>query len=128
LHHIGAYLLGLLFSGGTILAAGSVLSSVKRSMMDSPGMIAIEPVRVSRDLPADARQERDCIQQNIDELELPRPPSPAANSLQNSVAAQSHATDASRKQQKKTRRAQSAKGGKARRDTPRAPRKNKKTG
>jgi hypothetical protein len=29
---VGAYLLGLLFSGGTVLAAGSVLSSVKRSM------------------------------------------------------------------------------------------------
>ena len=128
MHHIGAYLLGLLFSGGTILAAGSVLSSVKRSMMDSPGMITVEPVRVSRDLSADAGRERDCIQHNSDELELPGPTSPAASSLQNSVAAQSQGTDASRKQKKKARRAQSAKRGKARRDTLRAARKNKNTG
>jgi hypothetical protein len=32
MQRVAAYLLGLLFSGGTVLAAGSALSSLKRSM------------------------------------------------------------------------------------------------
>ncbi len=107
MHRVGAYILGLLFSGGTILAAGSVLGSLKRSV-SGPLMPTCPAVRMAaqRKLPAEPESA-------VQDGEIPEPavlahPAPQLQPAETSDHPSPHATDTSRagKKTKKVRRAE----------------------
>jgi len=54
MHRVDSLILYLLFSGGTVMAAGSVLGSIKRSMSATPQPEAGYRVVAERVLPADS--------------------------------------------------------------------------
>ena len=58
MHRVGPYILGLLFSGGTALAAGSVLSALKRSMSDPTRIYHPGPTIGLKGTLLDAENER----------------------------------------------------------------------
>jgi hypothetical protein len=100
----GAYILGLLFSGGTVLAAGSVLSSLKRSIS---ALTSTYPV-ARREVPLGANDERErSAVPGL--LALAQPQTPSEEILQ---ITRSHENDISRPgtNRKKRRRQSPAKG------------------
>jgi hypothetical protein len=60
MHRIGAYLFGLLFSGGTVMAVGSLLGSIRRSMFRPLTRLSADNSAVAgRPPPAELHQQPD---------------------------------------------------------------------
>lgn len=74
MHRVDAVVLWLLFGGGTFLAAGSVLSSIKLSMSAPSGRPDYAPAAAPRDLLPETEPESEAIP-HAELLALPQPQS-----------------------------------------------------